>query len=140
MKKNVNDKVLRWLLENNLQLDLNHDATTKDNHILSINIKKLSMKEEIPNQTKINLEGVESKSGLVENQVKAENMPEIIDLRNGYECEMCHKEFKTVIHLQDHLETSHGIKNFNCDKCGKPFSYTLLLLHKKECNGMKILK
>ena len=42
MEKNSNDKVLRWLLENNHRLDPDH-TWDKDNRTLTLNQKKMQI-------------------------------------------------------------------------------------------------
>ena len=68
------------------------------------------------------------------------NMSEIIDLRKKYKCEMCHNDFVTIINLQDHLNISHGIKKFECEKCGKHFTYSKFVVHRKSCCGIQPIK
>ena len=60
-----------------------------------------------------------------------------MDLRKKYKCEMCHNDFETVINLQDHLDISHGIKKFKCEKCAKHFTYSKFVVHSKSCDGIQ---
>jgi len=56
-----------------------------------------------------------------------------------FTCETCGKEYKSKVSLESHIDTIHkGLRNFDCDICGKLFTRAnTLRTHKKIHTGLK---
>ena len=60
-------------------------------------------------------------------------------LEGKYTCDICGKEYRSNVSLQNHINTFHkGQRDFPCDICGKLFSrYNTLKTHRKIHDGIK---
>ena len=60
-------------------------------------------------------------------------------LEGKYTCDMCGKEYRSNVSLQNHINNIHkGQRNFPCDICGKLFGrFNTLKTHRKTHDGVK---